>query len=87
LPATPVDVFMAPHHGSLAANIPALAKWAHPKFVVSCQRKPRGPQSEPYTAQGAIFLGTWPHGAVTIRSRPGKLVIETYKSGKQWELK
>jgi competence protein ComEC len=87
LPPVPVDVFMAPHHGSLAANIPALAKWANPKFVVSCQRKPRGPQNEPYTAQGAIFLGTWPHGAVTIRSHPGKLIVETFKSGQRWEIR
>jgi competence protein ComEC len=85
LPPMPVDVFMAPHHGGLSANTPALAKWARPKFVVSCQRRPKGPQSEPYTAQGARFLGTWPHGAVTIRSRKGKLMVETFKSGLRWE--
>ena len=87
LPPRHVDVFMAPHHGSLAANTSALANWARPKFVVSCQRKPKGPQSEPYTAQGAQFLGTWPHGAVAIRSRKGKLMVETFKSGLRWELK
>ena len=87
LPPMSVDVFMAPHHGSTAANTPALAKWAAPKIVVSCQRKPRGPQIEPYTAQGAKFLGTWPHGAVTIRSSEGKLIVETFKNGLRWEFK
>jgi competence protein ComEC len=87
LPPMPVDVFMAPHHGSLTANTPALAKWANPKFVVSCQRKPKGLQTEPYTRQGARFLGTWPHGAVTIRSSPGKLIVETFKSKERWEFK
>jgi competence protein ComEC len=86
LPQMNVEVFMAPHHGSLAANTAALARWANPKFVVSCQRKPKGPQIEPYTMRGAHFLGTWPHGAITIRSRPGKLIVETFKSGQRWEL-
>jgi len=85
LPPVSADVFMAPHHGSLASNTPALANWAKPKFVVSCQRKPKGPQVEPYTKQGAHFLGTWPHGAVTIRSSPGKLIVETFKTKERWE--
>jgi competence protein ComEC len=80
LPSTPVEVLMAPHHGSKAANVPALAAWARPRLVVSCEGSPpggtRGP--EPYTATGAPFLGTWPHGAVTVRSHRTGLVVETY---------
>lgn len=85
LPRPPVDVLMAPHHGSRTANTPALAEWARPRVVVSCQGPPRGyaRQQEPYTAAGATFLGTWPHGAVTVRSARGGLVAETYRTGQR----
>ncbi len=82
LPSSSVDVLMAPHHGSRAANTPGLAEWARPRVVVSCEGPPRGPTRppEPYTVAGARFLGTWPHGAVTLRSRPGSLTVETFQS-------
>ena len=80
LPPPAVDVLMAPHHGSSAANRPDVAAWARPAVVVSCEGPPRGSRRppEPYTDAGARFLGTWPHGAVTVRSRPGRLVVETF---------
>src|SRR5262249_39633366 len=67
----PVDVLMAPHHGSRLANRPELEAWAKPKVAVSCQGPPQWPVRvpDPYTAAGAQFLGTWPHGAVTVRSQ------------------
>jgi competence protein ComEC len=83
LPPEPVDVLMAPHHGSRVANTPALATWARPRLVIACQGPPRGRQRppDPYAEQGAHFLGTWPHGAITIRSNPQALSIETFASG------
>jgi len=82
MPALRPDVLMAPHHGSKTANVPALATWARPLLVVSCEGPPRqqfrGP--EPYSDLGATFLGTWPHGAVTVTSRPGSLVADTFQS-------
>jgi competence protein ComEC len=76
----PVDVLMAPHHGSRTANVPELARWAAPSVVVSCQGPPPGwqPKPQPYDAVSARFLGTWPHGAVTVRSHTGGLVVETF---------
>ena len=49
-----IDVFQAPHHGSKASNVPALAEWARPRVAVSSQGPPRGPGAvpEPYTARG-----------------------------------
>ena len=41
-PGPGIDILMAPHHGSKTANIPALAEWARPRFVVSCEGQPRG---------------------------------------------
>jgi competence protein ComEC len=81
-PAPRVDVLMAPHHGSATANGPGLAAWARPRIVVSCEGPPRGltRPPEPYTAQGARFFGTWPHGAITLISHPGGLTLETFTS-------
>jgi competence protein ComEC len=78
----PVDILMAPHHGSATSNNSQLAAWAQPKIVVSCEGLPRGQirGPEPYTRTGAAFLGTWPHGAVTIHSRAGSMIVETFQS-------
>jgi competence protein ComEC len=85
LPPFPIDVLMAPHHGSKTANIPALADWAKPRVVISCQGPPRSAarSPDPYASVGAQFLGTWPHGAVTVHSRQGGLVVETFQTGQR----
>ncbi|MBL8798959.1 MAG: ComEC/Rec2 family competence protein [Planctomycetia bacterium] len=87
-PALPVDVLLAPHHGSQTANTSELAEWARPKLVVSCEGPPRGPlrAPEPYTERGSVFLGTWPHGAVTVHSSPAGLRVETFASGQRFWL-
>jgi competence protein ComEC len=91
LPLPHVDVLMAPHHGSRAgndievANRTRLAKRVQPGVIVSCQGLPRGSPSKPnpYAASGAPFLGTWPHGAITIRSRREELTVETFQTGQK----
>ena len=72
---------MAPHHGSATANTPALARWARPKLVVSCNGPPSGARAkkpDPYAEVGAPVWGTWPHGAVMLRWTKDGLVAETY---------
>jgi competence protein ComEC len=78
----PVDVLMAPHHGSPLTNKVPLAEWAKPRVVIACQGPPLGgvPPREPYTATSARYLGTWPHGAITIHSRTEGLVVETFQT-------
>lgn len=80
-----IDVLMAPHHGSKTANTPTFADWARPRVVVSCEGPPRGESrpAEPFTPQGATFLGTWPHGAVTVRSSAAGLTVETFVTGQR----
>jgi competence protein ComEC len=80
LPAPHVDVLMSPHHGSRVANTPELAAWARPRMVVSCEGPPRGRTrpAEPYSTAGAQFFGTWPHGAITLRSHSSGLILETF---------
>ena len=84
-PTEPVDVMMAPHHGSPTVNDDRLAKWAKPKVVISCEGPPRYQlrPNEPYSAKGIKFFGTWPHGAITIRSSRFGLLLETFASGQR----
>jgi competence protein ComEC len=94
LPLEKVDILMAPHHGSRAgdrrevANRSRLALKTQPRVIVSCQGLPRGSPNKPnpYTDSGAQFLGTWPNGAVTIRSAQGRLTVETFQSGQRFDL-
>ncbi len=88
MPPRPVDILMAPHHGSRTSNKTALAEWSRPKFVVSCQGPPKSVPREPnpYEALGARYLGTWPHGAVTIRSQGNAFLVETYLTKNQWTI-
>jgi len=81
-PPTSVDVLMAPHHGSKAANTPRLAAWARPRVVVSCQGRSWRNQAtvEPYSAHGAHYLPTWPHGTVVVETAENQLKVETYRT-------
>ncbi|MCS6851595.1 MAG: ComEC/Rec2 family competence protein, partial [Gemmataceae bacterium] len=85
LPARRIDVLMAPHHGSPTANGPALAAWAAPKVVVSCEgfRPGRPRTAAVYQAVGAAFYSTWEWGAVTLRSHASGLVLETFRHPEQ----
>jgi competence protein ComEC len=79
LPAPPVDVLLAPHHGGAKANPTAFAEWGKPRVVVSSQ----GPNDsttaqKSYTPGGAQYLTTAAHGAVTVRTRRGGMVVETF---------
>jgi competence protein ComEC len=85
LPPPRVDVLMAPHHGSRRTNTPGLVKRCRPRVVVACLGPPRGATRppDPQMAGGVPFLGTWPHGALTITSKNGRLVVETFVSGQR----
>ncbi len=88
MPPVKVDVLMAPHHGSKTSNIPALARWAKPKAVISSQGPPRGDPktANPYETLGAGYFTTWKNGAVTIRKMAGDWTIESYRSGTKFLL-
>jgi competence protein ComEC len=88
-PPIRVDVLQAPHHGSKAANRPRLARWARPRVVISCQGPPRSPPRgpSPFEEVGGRYLTTWEHGAVTLHSGPGGLVVETYRTAERWTVR
>ena len=85
---------MAPHHGSRAGDAREvsqrirLAVLTRPEVIISCQGLPRGSplKPDPYQASDARFLGTWPHGAVTVRSTDRMLAVETFQTGQQFIL-
>lgn len=83
LPRRTVDVVMVPHHGSKSVDPATLCAWCRPRVAVACQGRPTGATPVPadYEMHGARFLGTWPHGAITVRSHATGLVVETYKTG------
>ncbi|GIW78572.1 MAG: competence protein ComEC [Gemmatales bacterium] len=87
-PRRKIDILMAPHHGSRNANTSDLARWARPKLVVSSQGRPvwRPITNEPYADVGAVYLSTWPAGAVTVYSRAAKLVVNTFRGQHSTEL-
>ena len=64
----PCEVLVAPHHGSLKTDAPALAAWCSPRWVVvSGYHEPRiEPVAEEYRAAGAEVLYTGDVGAVTV---------------------
>jgi competence protein ComEC len=89
----PVDVMLAPHHGSKASNFPLrgpagdplpglMATWARPKLVVSSQRPGRTDHlGEAYRGVGAVVWDTPTAGAVTIRCHKTGVVAEAFRSG------
>lgn len=81
-PPPAIHVLMAPHHGSDRSNIPALAQWAKPRLVVSCQTAPTSDRHsvKMYEKMGAAFLGTWPHGAITIRPADPLAPVQTHRT-------
>ena len=89
-PTSPIDVMMAPHHGSAKSNNADLARWARPRIVVSSQRRPLAGEQKitPYeNLLGVPYLGTWPHGAVTIREFQGTWRVETYRTKHFFEIR
>lgn len=78
-PSVPVDVLLAPHHGSLAANPPELADWAAPRYVVASAGRAGAVEAlRPVYARFGRVLSTAESGAViaVIRSDGSLAVTE-----------
>jgi competence protein ComEC len=85
LPRRPIDVLMAPHHGSMASNPGRMLAWAWPKLAISSQAQPRWPPRgpDPYEQARIPLWRTFEHGAVTVRSHRTGLVAETFRTGQR----
>jgi competence protein ComEC len=80
-----VDVLMAPHHGSPAANHGKLADWSTPKLAIACDgpRYSAAKTEDVYTKKKIPYWVTWPHGAITLRSHRTGLIAETFRTGQR----
>lgn len=76
------DILLAPHHGSLTANITDLARWARPEFVIaSCRDDSLRGRLKAVYGPGAEVLTTAREGAVRCRIQSdGAVVIEPFRN-------
>jgi competence protein ComEC len=83
-PVPPIDVLMAPHHGSGANRAEDLADWARPRLVVASQgRTDAGKAEAVYRRKNIPYWATWPNGAITLRSHSTGLTAETFATGRR----
>ncbi|MBD3676686.1 MAG: DNA internalization-related competence protein ComEC/Rec2 [Planctomycetaceae bacterium] len=81
-PSEPVDLLLAPHHGSAAANTSLMAKWCTPRIVVaSCGHRFDGSQLREAYGKTAKVYETSQDGAIIFTVHPdGKQRCEAWKN-------
>ena len=82
-PIDPVDVLMAPHHGSRGAAPAALAAWAKPTFVAVSRGPALGNSLTPADLPGQLVWDTDTSGAITITSGPTGLTATAFLTGER----
>ena len=84
-PPLNTDVLLSPHHGSMKANPPDLARWATPEYVVVSTPEPSVAErlSATYGPETQV-LTTATHGAIRCHIRAnGELQVEPFKTNKR----
>jgi competence protein ComEC len=79
--SSPIDVFLAPHHGGRASNPTWLYDWAQPSLVVSSQRKPMPGTRDALDSVESESLPvwrTWIRGAIRLRWTPTGLSADGF---------
>jgi competence protein ComEC len=81
-PRLDIDVLLAPHHGSLKANPPDLARWATPEWVIASASDPVVEQRLAARYGPATqVLSTSGHGAIRCHITPdGILRVEPFRT-------
>jgi competence protein ComEC len=79
-PSEPVDLLLAPHHGSLAANPPELAAWAAPRYVVASAGRGGAVEAlRPVYGRYGRVLSTAESGAVAaVIQSDGRLIVTEF---------
>ncbi len=83
-PISPVDVMLAPHHGSPASNTRHFADWARAGLVISSEERPFFSRPDPYKEFGGVIWRTFQEGAVIVRIDESGIRAETFRSAKRW---
>jgi competence protein ComEC len=80
-PRQPVDVLIAPHHGSKAANPPALAAWTNPEWVpISAGDRHTADRIAVNYPPTGTLLNTATRGMIRCEIRPdGEVRVTTYR--------
>jgi len=73
------DLLKSPHHGSLKGNQPALYERVRPDYVLVMGRYPTPARLEPrFEGTGICYVNTRVDGAVALRFRSGRPVLQRY---------
>ncbi len=83
-PIPPVDILLAPHHGSPLSNTPSLAAWAKARLVISSEGRLLRRQVDPYSPLGATFWRTHEEGAIVIVGQASGWQARAFRSGRAW---
>lgn len=80
---TDVDLLVAPHHGSVTANPPDLARWATPEWlIVSSRDDGVTARLSPRYGPSTQILSTSRDGAIRCEiAEDGELALSTYRKG------
>lgn len=84
-PAIPVDLIMAPHHGSLTAKANLLVDWCNPKVIlISCSDRINTKRAIQYFAgvEREILLTSRDHAMRAIISQHGRLTLQRWQDGR-----
>ena len=83
----PVDVLLAPHHGSRHSNTPRLARSLRPRAVVISDSRPAHPEVAAVYAD-SLLVEQSQAGAVTIDFRDDQpLRITAFRTGQSWTIR
>jgi competence protein ComEC len=77
-------VLVAPHHGSVVSNTPALADWVAAELVIISDHVPARERPEPYTRLGAQLWPTFSEGAVLLSTHGNGWTARSYATQKTW---
>lgn len=69
----PIDVLIAPHHGSRSDNPPALNQWARPSVVVASSNQ---------TSTAEVLAESYPRAKKMVTAREGAVTIEITSDGR-----
>ena len=83
---SPVDVLVAPHHGSAGSNTPELAAALQPRVVIVSDSQPARP-AVAAVYRRSIRLDQATHGAVTVElPSDGPPSVATFRTQRRWTL-
>lgn len=79
----PVDVLMAPHHGSRQLDAEGLVRWSRPRLVIASQGPASNRHPLEYSSSGRVFWKTEEEGAISLHFHQSGIVADTFVTGQK----